>query len=144
MFNPGELPLVLLALADVTPLKAYEFIADLERLLGPGYRPSPGGVYPALNALTAEGLLASDSDGRGKRYAITDVGRNALEVRQRQLAAFEQRTGARVRGEASLRPMLERFTERIMHTSGRVDPDAVAAVLDSAANKIEKLTGDKQ
>lgn len=125
----------------MAPLKAYEFIAELERLLGPSYRSSPGGVYPALNALAAEGLLACDSDGRGKRYAITDVGRAALEARRRQLAAFEERTGARVRGEVSLRPMLDRFAERIMRVSGRVEPDAVAEVLDAAAINIEKLTG---
>lgn len=133
--------MVLLALAEAEPIKAYELIAELDRLFSPTYRPSPGGVYPALNALVAEDLLAVDSDGRGKRYCLTEAGTTALESRRRQLAALEARTGARLREDASLRPKLDRFTERVMSVSGRVEPDAVEAILDMAAREIEQLKG---
>lgn len=139
MFNPGELPLVLLALAETAPMKAAEFMAELERLFGPDYRPSPGGVYPAVIALTDEGLLAAERDGRGKRFSLTAAGRDALEKRRRQLAAIEERTGARLREEGSLRPALDRFAERAMKVSGRVDTGAVVAVLERAVSEIEAL-----
>ena len=128
-------------MAEAEPLKAYEFIAELERLFGPTYRPSPGGVYPALHALDAEGLLVADRDGRGKRYRLTETGVVALESRRRQLAALEERTGARLREDGSLRPELDRFSQRVMKLSGRVDPDKVAEVLAHAMRKIELLTG---
>lgn len=141
MFNPGELPLVLLALVEQEPAKAYELIAELDRLFGPAYQPSPGGVYPALKALTAERLLRQERDGRGKRYELTDRGRRALEDRRRQLAALEERTGVNLRTGSSLAPVVDRFAERVLQRSGLVDVDEVAAILDDAARKIENLGG---
>ena len=140
-FNPGELPLVLLALAEIEPRKAYEFLSELKRLFGPGYRPSPGGVYPALTALREEGLVDAEMEGRANRYYLTSVGREALDKRRDQLAALEERTGARVQDDASLRPALDRFTQRVMKLSGRVEPEDVVAVLDRAAKEIEKMRG---
>lgn len=124
-------------------MKAYELIGELERVFGPSYRPSPGGVYPALNALVAERLLATDSDGRGKRYRVTKLGAQALDARRKQLIALEERTGTRLREETGLRPELDRFTERVMKLSGRVDPHDVAQILDEAATTIQKLIGDR-
>jgi DNA-binding PadR family transcriptional regulator len=140
-FNPGELPLVLLALTEIEPRTAYEFLAELKRLFGPRYRPSPGGVYPALTALSEEKLLTSNVDGRARRYVLTDAGREALDRRRPQLAVLEQRTGARVGEDGSLRPVLDRFNQRVMKVSGRVDPRNAADVLDRAAREIEKLRG---
>lgn len=132
---------MLLALTEVEPRTAYEFLAELKRLFGPEYRPSPGGVYPALTALREEGLLDSEVDGRAKRYHLTRVGRQALDKRRDQLAALEERTGARVQQDGSLRPVLDRFVQRVMKVSGRVDPECVVEVLDKAAKEIEKLRG---
>ena len=139
MFNPGELPLVLLALVEHEPAKAYELIAELDRLFAPAYQASPGGVYPALKALTTERLLRQERDGRGKRYELTEQGRQALERRRRQLAALEERTGVNLRAGTSLVPVVDRFAERVLQRSGLVDVDEVAAILDDAAEKIEQL-----
>ena len=140
-FNPGELPLVLLSLAELEPRKAYQFLAELDRLFGPTYRSSPGGVYPALTALVEEKLLGSEPDGRAKRYHLTAAGREALKRRRPELAGLEERTGARLRDEGSLRPALDRFTHRVMKVSGRVDPQELAEVLEEAAVRIERLKG---
>jgi DNA-binding PadR family transcriptional regulator len=140
-FNPGELPLVLLALTEVEARKAYEYLSELKRLFGPAYRPSPGGVYPALTALREEGLLDAEIDGRAKRYYLTDIGRDALDKRRSQLAALEERTGARVQDDGSLRPVLDRFAQRVMKVSGRVDPSDVTEVLDRVAKEIEAMEG---
>lgn len=129
-------------MAEAEPMKAYEFIAELERVFGPAYRPSPGGVYPALNALVAERLLATDTDGRGKRYRLTKLGVQALDSRRKQLAALEQRTGTSLRDDTSLRPELDCFSQQVMKLSGRVDPQDVARILDETVTKIEKLIGD--
>ena len=141
-FNPGELPLVLLALAESGPTKAYEFISELDRLFGPAYRASPGGVYPALTALLAERLLATEAGGRAKRYVLTKDGRRALEERRRQLAALEQRTGVCVSQADSLVPHVEQFATRVLKMSGKVDLDAAVRVLTRAAQQIERLGSD--
>ena len=143
MFNPGELPLVLLALADRASLTAYELIAELKRLL-PGYEPSPGGIYPALSALVAEGLLLAVVDGRARRYELTDVGSDALERRRPALAAIETRLGACVTAEGSLDEVLRRFVARLSQVSGRVRVEDVEPILERAARSVERLVEEDQ
>jgi DNA-binding PadR family transcriptional regulator len=122
-------------------MHVYEVMAELTRLFGPGYRPSPGSVYPAVDALEAEGLIAgANVDGRTK-YTVTAAGEAALEQRAEMLAAVELRTGARLASEDGLDPLLARFRARVQPLSGRVDPEAVAAVLERAADEIEGLDG---
>lgn len=131
--------MVLLALAESGPTKAYEFISELDRLFGPRYRASPGGVYPALTALLDERLLVADRRGRAKKYSLTDEGRRALDQRRRELTALEERTGVRFTEADSLVPHVEQFASRVLKLSGKVDVDAVARVLERAAQEIERM-----
>lgn len=140
-FRHGELPLVLLALMADRPMHGYEVMAELARLFGPAYRPSPGTVYPAIDALEAEGLLEGrEHDGR-TTYTATEDGAEALDERADALGALEVRTGARVRRSDSFEPALARFSARLAPLSGRVDAEAVTAILDRAAEEIESLDG---
>jgi DNA-binding PadR family transcriptional regulator len=140
-FRHGELPLVLLALVAEHPKHGYEIMADLTRLFGPGYRASPGSVYPAIEALEAEGLIEGELQAGRKVYRSTAAGEEALQVRDELLAALELRTGIRIAPGASLEPLLARFKARVAPLSGRVDVDAVTAVLERAASEIENLNG---
>ncbi len=140
-FRHGELPLVVLALVAERPRHGYEIMGELDRLFGPGYRPSPGSVYPAVEALHAEGLLIGEvGDGR-TTYRATAAGGAALAARGDALAALELRTGARLAHTDSLEPVLARFKARLAPLSGHVDREAVAAVLERAAVEIERLNG---
>src|SRR3954451_18709386 len=140
-FRHGELPLVLLALIDDHPMHGYEVMSELARLFGPAYRPSPGSVYPAVEALEAEGLVEGE-EGDGRRtFRTTEAGAEALAEREDALAALELRTAVRIRRSDTLEPALARFKARLVPLSGRVDADAVAAILDRAAAEIEGLDG---
>lgn len=140
-FRHGELPLVVLALVAERPRHGYEVMGELDRLFGPGYRPSPGSVYPAIDALEAEGLIDGDvGDGR-TTYRTTAAGETALAARSDTLATLELRTGARLARADSIEPVLARFKARLAHLSGHVDREAVAAVLERAAAEIESLNG---
>ena len=132
---------MLLAIAESGAHTGYEFIGELERVFGPAYRPSPGGVYPAISALTAERLLQAKKSGRSKQYSLTPAGKKALDSRRSQLASLEARTGARLDNGTSLGPALERFVGRVARLSGRVDPARVDQILDRTAATIEKLGG---
>jgi DNA-binding PadR family transcriptional regulator len=127
---------VILALAESGPLKAYELLAELGRRFGPSYRPSPGAVYPALDALLGEKLLVAAQDGRGKRYSLTARGAGVLEQRRPQLVAIENRTGTRLTDGAPLRSLLERFCERVMRREGQLDLDLVEKALEIAEMKM--------
>jgi DNA-binding PadR family transcriptional regulator len=140
-FRHGELPLVLLALLADRPMHGYDVMSELARLFGPRYRPSPGSVYPAVEALEAEGLLDGDARNGRTTYRTTAAGAEALAERADDLAALEVRTGARVRRSDSLEPTLARFKARLAPLSGHVDAKDVAAILDRVAVEIESLAG---
>ena len=143
-FRHGELPLALLALLAQQPRHGYQLMAELGRLFGPRYRASPGSIYPAIEALEAEGLIESKGESRGSKtvYANTEAGDEALDTRGELLAELELRTGVRLSRGDSLEPLLARFKARVGALSGHVDPAAAAAVLDRAASEIEALNGN--
>ena len=69
--------LILGALRD-RPMHGYEVIQELEAQSGGRWRPSAGSIYPTLQLLADEGLVAgADIDGR-RTYTITDAGRKVI------------------------------------------------------------------
>jgi DNA-binding PadR family transcriptional regulator len=140
-FRHGELPLVVLALLTDRPMHGYELMSVLSRLFGPRYRPSPGSVYPALEALEAEGLVAGEAAAGRTTYRATEAGAEAVAGRIDDLAALELRTGVRVQSAESLDSALARFKARLAPLSGRVDAAEVAPVLERAAAEIEARYG---
>jgi DNA-binding PadR family transcriptional regulator len=138
-FRSGELPLVLLALLARRPQHGYDLMAELERRFGPGYRPSPGSIYPALAALEVEALVDAAPDGDRKRYVLTTLGHDALAARAGLLAEIEARTGARLTGSETLQPALDRFVARVREVAGDVDLEVLEQYLDDAADGVAAL-----
>jgi DNA-binding PadR family transcriptional regulator len=136
-FRSGELHLVLLALLAARPQHGYELMSELSARFGPGYRPSPGSIYPALNALEAEGLVAATDDGDRRVYRATATGLRAVEARRPLLGTIEARTGTQL-GGPSLESALARFTERVRAVASSVDRESVERLLDDAAARIEQ------
>ena len=135
LFKPGELPLVLLAVLIAGPRSGYDLLSELGRLFGPTYRPSPGGVYPALNALEKEQLVKRDKRAGG--YRITPQGQSAVERRTDLLAAVEVRTGVRLRADDRLGPLLERFVAAARQHDGVVPPEIAQPILDTAVRRLD-------
>lgn len=142
-FRHGELPLVLLALTSEHPRHGYEIMSELTRLFGPKYRASPGSVYPAIEALQAEGLIDGQAEGGRTVYRITPIGTQSLEDRADMLAALELRLGVNLTGGDGLEAQLNNFKARLAPLNGRVDLDASNEVLELAASAIEALGRSK-
>lgn len=71
---------LLIALLD-GPGHGYDLIQALEEKSEGRWRPSPGSVYPALQLLADEGLVAAvDQDGK-RVFELTEAGRSAAEAR---------------------------------------------------------------
>jgi DNA-binding PadR family transcriptional regulator len=137
-FGYGELPLVLVAMLAEQSLGAYELMAELDRRFGPAYTASPGGTYPAIEALLEQNLIAGD-DGRPKRYTLTKIGKQALANRLEDVAAIEVRTGVNLQAGTTTDAALARFVARSKDAAVRVPADALNRVLDETVKKIEKL-----
>lgn len=137
-FRHGELPLVLVALLAERPMHGYDLMAELGRLFGPHYRPSPGSVYPAVEALEAEGLITPQGGDGPRVYRLTPSGEEALEARLDALADLELRTGVRVGQRGTVDAALERFAARVRGLTGRLEPDALERVLNRTLDDIEE------
>ena len=65
-----------LALLTERPMHGYEMIQEIDSRTGGAWRPSPGSIYPTLQLLEDEGLIATapDSEGGRKRFALAEAG----------------------------------------------------------------------
>jgi len=137
-FGYGELPLVLVAMLAEQPQGAYELMAELDRRFAPAYTASPGGTYPAIEALLEQKLIAGD-DGRPRRYTLTKLGRAALAKRLDDVAAIEVRTGVNLQVGTTTDAVLTRFVARARDAALQLAPDTLDQVLNDTVTKIEKL-----
>lgn len=136
-FKHGELHLVLLSLLSQRPMHGYQLMSELSRLFGSRYRPSPGSIYPALEALEVEGLVEGEMEESRTIFSITPTGAEALAARMDDVAALELRTGVRVVGVETLESAIAKFKARLAPLAGLIDFATVAPVLDRAAAEIE-------
>ncbi|MFI0169469.1 PadR family transcriptional regulator [Streptomyces sp. NPDC017095] len=75
----GDVRASILALLKDRPMHGYEMIQEIAERSGGAWKPSPGSVYPTLQLLEDEGLIASESEGGKKLFALTESGRTAAE-----------------------------------------------------------------
>ncbi|MFJ8033818.1 PadR family transcriptional regulator [Streptomyces sp. NPDC096032] len=75
----GDVRASILALLKERPMHGYEMIQEIAERSGGAWKPSPGSVYPTLQLLEDEGLIASESEGGKKLFSLTDTGRSAAE-----------------------------------------------------------------
>ncbi|ELP68034.1 PadR family transcriptional regulator [Streptomyces turgidiscabies] len=75
----GDVRASILALLKDRPMHGYEMIQEIAERSGGAWKPSPGSVYPTLQLLEDEGLIASESEGGKKLFALTESGRTAAD-----------------------------------------------------------------
>lgn len=76
----GDVRAAILVLLADRPMHGYEMIQQIAERSNGIWRPSPGSVYPTLQLLDDEGLIAaSESDGSKKLFELTAEGRTAAE-----------------------------------------------------------------
>src|SRR6185437_13253443 len=76
----GDVRAAILKLLAERPMHGYEMIQEIAERIQNLWRPSPGSVYPTLQLLVDEGLIAAtESDGSKKLFELTDDGRAAAE-----------------------------------------------------------------
>jgi DNA-binding PadR family transcriptional regulator len=150
VFDSTELRLVLLKLISDQPRHGYELIRAIEELSGGDYVPSPGVVYPTLTMLQDMGQIEeAASGGTRKAFAVTADGSQQLASAAEQvealLARLTQLASARERSDvAPVRRAMQNLRMVLLYRLERDDVKAetthqVAAILDEAAQKIERL-----
>lgn len=83
LFESGHMKLLVLHLIAQAPKFSYDIIKDVGCVVGGGYTPSAGTIYPTLNYLEEQHYIRSalNVDER-KQYSITSAGIAHLEAEQ--------------------------------------------------------------
>ena len=150
MFESGELRLVLLKLIADQPRHGYDLIRAVEELTHGSYAPSPGVIYPTLTMLQDMGLIQeAAADGARKAFAITAEGEAHLAERGEEVEALFARLddageGKRRAGGRPIKRAVGNLLSALWHRVAAEDMSEerlheIAAILDDAAQKIERL-----
>lgn len=151
MFGQGELRLALLKLIADQPRHGYELIKAIEELTGGEYAPSPGAVYPTLQLMADEGVIAEKADDASPRkpFEATAEGREEIADRANEVEAlFERLTEHGERRQGGRSPHLFRAMGNLAQVlnhrarNGGLDEaamDQIVDMIDDMAKRIERL-----
>ncbi len=150
MFGQGELRLALLALVRDEPRHGYELIKAIEELTGGEYAPSPGAVYPTLQMLEDEGIVAqAEASGAKKPFKATVEGIAELDARADEVEELMRRLARMGERRSKVRsPDLFRAIGNLASViknrarAGKLDKaamDEIVDIIDEVAKRIERL-----
>ncbi len=74
----GDMQAAILGLLAEAPMHGYQLIQELASRSGGAWTPGPGSVYPTLQAMEEQGLIAGEQDGSRRVFSLTDAGREAV------------------------------------------------------------------
>ncbi len=141
----GDVRAAILLLLAEQPRHGYELIQEIGQRSDGAWTPSPGSVYPALQALEDEGLLVIEPVAGRKTASLTEAGEAYVaEERERLGDPFTVDTGDR--GQATgfrdeIRALAEAFTQVVR--VGSVDQkDAALGVLTKARKELYRILAD--
>ncbi|MFI8348304.1 PadR family transcriptional regulator [Streptomyces sp. NPDC085596] len=141
----GDVRASILALLKDRPMHGYEMIQEIAERSGGAWKPSPGSVYPTLQLLEDESLIASESEGGKKLFALTDSGRTAAE--EGPDAPWEEASrGVDWEALSEIRQagagLMEAFGQ-VWKTGTKEQRDKALAVLNDARKKLYLILADE-
>ena len=81
-YGRGNVKFAILDLLKEQPRHGYDIIREMEERSGGIYSPSPGVIYPTLQALEDQDFVKAAEDGGKKVYSITEAGLAYLQGHQ--------------------------------------------------------------
>lgn len=123
----GDVRAALLSLLGEDPKNGYQMIQDIEERSRGVWRPSPGSVYPALQQLEDEGLVASDESGGSRTYRLTDRGRTWVNGRVADPAPWDEVASSVPEDRHELRLLWGQLSEAFLHLTRTANDGQVAS-----------------
>jgi DNA-binding PadR family transcriptional regulator len=125
-FRRGVLKFVMLKLLSELPRHGYDLMRAFREH---GWIAGPGSIYPLLSFLESAGYVTSRQDGERRTYEITEKGRQLLEERSADVAAFfNAATESQEEPMDRLEDALERLTSAVEQLSSTAKPETIARV----------------
>ena len=134
---------ILLILTD-EPMHGYQLMQAIAERSGGRWTPSPGAIYPAINLLEDEGLVAVTAQAGRKVVALTDAGREYVTTESvtwaDPFAAFEgAAAGPDLR---DLVMQLAGATRQVARAGSAEQAEAAATILADARRALYLLLAD--
>jgi DNA-binding PadR family transcriptional regulator len=124
----GDVRAAILALLAEEPMHGYQIITELTGRSGGVWNPSPGSVYPTLQALEDQGLVTADK-AEGKRvFSLTDEGRAEAQSAGDGPAPWEEAARSANRSLVDLRGLMFDVGAAIMQVGRAGSEQQVKAV----------------
>ncbi|MEU8298273.1 PadR family transcriptional regulator [Micromonospora sp. NPDC048909] len=137
-----------LALLVERPMHGYEMIQEIDSRTGGAWRPSPGSIYPTLQLLEDEGVIApaEESGGGRKRFTVTDAGRDeATEAAQTPpWAEFAQDTVNSWHDIRDAGMQAMQALRQVMMTGTDDQRERAAQVLDETRRKLYAILAESE
>lgn len=133
------------------PKHGYEIVKLLEERSGGQYVPSPGTVYPTMQALQEEGLVSAEQDGDRRVFSLTEAGKAELEAHATEVEGFWARFEAQRITQASRHEVafLEEELDSLQRTTwgglreaiGRGDQETIRRVRQAVVRCRDEVRG---
>ena len=144
----GDVRAAILLLLDEQPRHGYELIQEIAERSQGSWTPSPGSIYPTLQAMEDEGLITIETvDGR-RTASLTDQGSaHVAEHRERMGTPWatddlrDPRSGVALRHE--VKALMEAFTQ-VARVGTPAQLDAATDVLSTARKALYRLLADDE
>ena len=125
-------------------MHGYEMIQEIAQRTDGIWKPSPGSVYPTLQLLVDEGLIAgTESEGSKKLFALTDAGRAAAA--KLDPPPWEQITESIEPAEASLRTAMGQLFGAVEQSAQAASPEQqqrIVGIVNNARREIYQILGE--
>jgi DNA-binding PadR family transcriptional regulator len=141
----GDVRSAILSLLGEGPTNGYGLIKAIHTKSDGAWRPSPGSVYPTLQQLVDEGLIAPTSQGPRAEYDLTDEGRTYIAEHADQIAAAwtQSRNPWKEQGDLLTAARKLAGVVRQVATEGTTEQRATAsAKLDDLRRELYRMLGE--
>jgi DNA-binding PadR family transcriptional regulator len=140
----GDVRAAILVLLGERPMHGYEMIQEIAERSNGIWRPSPGSVYPTLQLLDDEGLIAaSESDGTKKLFELTDAGRAAAE--KVETPPWDEIAEGVDPGHVNLRAAMGQLFGAVAqsaHTATAEQQQRIVEILNTARREVYGILGE--
>jgi DNA-binding PadR family transcriptional regulator len=151
LLGPGEVRLAILSLLTDGPRHGYELMKMLAQRSGGIYRASAGTIYPTLQQLEDEGLIAAEAQEGKRVFRITEEGRRELRLEDDVVERIWRRAKMWNEWRGAFDPEVQeivRPAERVMKAAfsamsggSASNADKVREILERALRELEGLRG---
>ncbi len=135
----GDVRAAIIALLAEEPMHGYQIITELTERSGGVWRPSPGSVYPTLQAFEDQGLVTADQSEGRRVFSLTAEGRAEAEAAGDGPPPWEDAARSADRSLVDLKGLMVQVAAATMQVARAGDADQVKAVGEILADTRRRI-----